>query len=302
MQSDEQPLRDEAAVPPQSFNPTAMSRSEGRPVVRSPEQLRLHRALEEFGWSGVIGEPNEAVLLTNPSVTEPILITTNGTILAGFERWRLALLEDKREIECIEYPLGEDEALAFILTHHRPRRGWNAFVRIRLALALEPNLQQKALDNMHAGGKYKGLTNLSKADRLDVRQEIAEIAGTGTGNVDKVRVILLRGHPSIIAALQNDVLKIHRAWKWCKLSKLEQIAEFARYEEERIERKILREFSHRYFNVLLNPSQVIRVLEQAEVRQPGTIAIRTSRSKRTVVILGQDLLAAARSPELNFHA
>ena len=78
MQSDEQPLRDEAAVPPQSFNPTAMSRSEGRPVVRSPEQLRLHRALEELGWTGVIDEFNDAARLTNPSETEPILITTTG--------------------------------------------------------------------------------------------------------------------------------------------------------------------------------------------------------------------------------
>ena len=73
-----------SAVPPQSFNPTAMSRLEGRPVVRSPEQLRLHRALDELDWVGVIGELNEAARLTNSSVTEPILITTNGTILAGF--------------------------------------------------------------------------------------------------------------------------------------------------------------------------------------------------------------------------
>jgi len=38
-----------SAVPPQSFNPTAMSRLDWRPVVRSPEQLRLHRALDELG-------------------------------------------------------------------------------------------------------------------------------------------------------------------------------------------------------------------------------------------------------------
>ena len=40
-----------SAVAPQSFNPTAMSRLEGRPVVRFPKQLRLHRALEELGGS-----------------------------------------------------------------------------------------------------------------------------------------------------------------------------------------------------------------------------------------------------------
>lgn len=274
----------------------------GRPVVRSLEQLRMHHALDELGLIGVVDEINEAARLKDQPVLEPILITRNGTILAGFGRWRLALFEGRREIDCIEYPLSEDESLPFILIHHRPRHGWNAFVRIRLALTLEPYLQQKALENMRAGGKYKGSTNLSKADHIDVRQEIAKIAGTGTGNVGKVRAILLRGHPNIIAALQSDVLKIHRAWKWCKLSKLEQKAEFARYEEERIERKILREFSHRHVNVSLNPGQVIRALEDVEARQPGAIAIRTSRSKRTVVILGQDLLETALSLELNFHA
>src|SRR5664279_4600357 len=84
-----------------------MSRLEGRPVVRFPEQLRLHRALEEIGWTGVIDEFNDAARLTNPSVTEPILITTNGTILAGFGRWRLAVFERKHEIHCIEYLLSD---------------------------------------------------------------------------------------------------------------------------------------------------------------------------------------------------
>jgi hypothetical protein len=166
-----------SAVAQQSFNPTAMSRLEGHPVVRFPEQLRRHRALEGLGWTGAIDEFNNAARLTNPSVTEPILITANGTILAGFGRWRLALFEGKRELNCIEYPLSDDESLQFILTYHQSRGGWNDFVRIRLALELEPSLQQKALDNMRAGGKYKGLANLPKAQPIDVRREIAHIAG-----------------------------------------------------------------------------------------------------------------------------
>jgi hypothetical protein len=126
------------AVPPQSFNPTVMSRVEGRPVVRPPGQLRLHRALEELDWIGVIDEFNDVARLTNPSVSEPILITTNGTILAGFGSWRSAVLDRRQEINCIEYPLSEDQSLQFILIHHQTRRGWNDFVRIRLALTLEP--------------------------------------------------------------------------------------------------------------------------------------------------------------------
>ena len=134
---------------------------------------------------------------------EPILIATNGTILAGFEHWRLAVFEARHEVYCIEYPLGEDESLRFILTHHRPRRGWNAFVRVRVALTLEPHLQRLALDNMHAGGKCKGLATLPEAQHIDVRQEIARAAGVGDRNVSNVRTILKTAHPKLIGACRK---------------------------------------------------------------------------------------------------
>src|ERR1019366_4474274 len=114
------------AFPPQSFNPTTTSWWEGRPVVRSPKQLRLHRTLEGLGWTDAIDEFNDAARLKGQSVPEPILITTNGTVLAGFGRWRVALFELRHEIPCIEYPLSEDESLQFILSHHQTRCGWNA--------------------------------------------------------------------------------------------------------------------------------------------------------------------------------
>jgi len=142
-----------SAVPPRSFNPTAVSRLEWLAVVRSPEQLRLHPALEELGWVSLISELNKAVRQTNPSVTEPILITTNGIILAGIGRWRSAIFDGRHEINCSEYPFTEDQDLHFILTHHQTRREWNDFIRICLALKLEPYFQQRARDNMRAGGR-----------------------------------------------------------------------------------------------------------------------------------------------------
>jgi len=144
MQSDEELLRDEAAVPPQSFNPTVTRGLEGRPVICSPEQLRLHRALEALGWTGVVDEFNAAARLKEQSVPEPILITTNGTILAGIGRWRSAIFNGTHALNCIEYPLSENEALQFIISHHQPQRGWNAFIRIRLALKLDLFPEQSA--------------------------------------------------------------------------------------------------------------------------------------------------------------
>jgi hypothetical protein len=122
--------------------------------------------LEEFGWTGEIEEFNQAARLSPLSVTDPILITTSGTILSGFGRWQSAVFNGLFEINCIEYPFNEDESLQFILTHHQTRSGWNDFVRICLALALETTLQQNAIENMRAGGKLKGLANCQKLTAL----------------------------------------------------------------------------------------------------------------------------------------
>jgi len=281
-----------SAVPPQTVKPTAMSPLEGRPVVRSPEQLRLHRELEKLGWTNVIDELNDAARLKNQSIPEPILITTNGTILAGFGRWRLAVFEERCEIPCIEYPLSEEEALGFILTHHQPWRGWNAFVRICVALTLEPYFQQRALDNMRVGGKYKGWANLPDLQRIEVRQEVANAATVGARNVTSVKVLLKLAHPRLIEALRDGTLTINRAIQFCKLSRAEQLEQFSRYSEERATNKVIRRFVARPKEEETGPHAVtvLNALQQQEVRQPGSVVVRVGRHQRTVILVGRDLL------------
>jgi hypothetical protein len=261
----------------------------------------MHHALEELGGVAMISDLNEAARLVNQALIEPILITTNGTILAGFGHWRLALSEGRPQIDCIEHPLSQEDSLQFILNHHKTRGGWNAFVRIRLALSLEPDLQQRALENMRTGGSCKGSTNLSKADRVEVRREIANAAGTGTGNVDKVKAILLSAHPNIVAALQNGSVRIHRAWKWCKFPKSKQKEKFANYEEGQTRRKILREFGSEQSRLSFDLRQVLEVLQSFEHRHPGKIVVRDSSRRETVVILGQDLIEEIKTVEGSNH-
>jgi hypothetical protein len=281
-----------SAVPPQPFNPTVMSRSEGRPVVRSPEQLRLHHALEEIGWTGVIDEFNDAARLKKQSVPEPILITTNGTILAGIGRWRSAVFEGRHEINCIEYPLSEDESLQFILAYHQTRCGWNKFVRICLALTLKPSLQQRALENMRAGGKYKGWANLPEAQHIEVRQKIASVAAVCPRYVSNVETILKLAHPRLIEALRNRTLKIGHAIQFCKLPRAEQLEQFIRYSEERATNRVIRRsIAHpKEKKDSLDVVAALDALQRQEERQPGSIAVLVGRHKRTVVLVGQDLL------------
>ena len=142
-----------------------MGHLEGHPVTCSPQQLRLHPALAELEWIDLISELNEAARLKNQTLPDPILITPNGTMLSGFGHWRMAVLEGRSEVNCIEYPLDEESAIEFMLARHRAPSGWNPFIRIEIALKLEPAFQEKALANMRLGGKYKGVGSFAKGLR-----------------------------------------------------------------------------------------------------------------------------------------
>jgi hypothetical protein len=116
-------------------------------VVRSPEQLSLHPALGNLGWTCQVDELNAVSRGKGLSVAEPILTAGGGVILSGFGLWRFAILKGRREIDCIEYPLDEHQSLQFIVTLHRPHRFFNAFIRISLALTMEPYSRRKALES-----------------------------------------------------------------------------------------------------------------------------------------------------------
>ena len=282
------------------FELITSAQPKARPVVRCPEQLQLHKALVEVGWNGVMDELTDAIRAKDAPV-EPVLITTSGIILAGFGTWRLAVFECKHEIQCIEYSLNEEESLQFILTYHQSRRGWNAFVRICLALTQLPLLRQRALDNMRTGGKYKGWANLPKVQRIEVRQEIARAAGVGARNVSNVEKILEVAHPRLWDALREGTLTINRAIELCKLPRNEQLEQFIGYSTERATNKVIR-CSIKRSEVKQDQDKpdaaaVLAALRRLEARRPGSVAVRFGRHKRTVLLVGQDLLAGPISQQ-----
>jgi hypothetical protein len=260
--------------------------------VRSPEQLRLHRALEEIEWAGDL-QLDAAAQRASHSLLEPILITTAGTILAGFGRWQLAVIEGELEIPCIDCALNEDEALPFILAHHQLQRGWYDFVRIRLALKLKSAFQRRALDNMRAGGRHKGLANLPDPQRIDVRQEIANIAAVCPRNVSNVETILETAHPRLIEALQSGTLRINRAMQFCRLPRAKQLEEFVRFSEERAINKVIRRAipQPKVKNAGFDIAAVLDALQRQEAGQAGSVAVRLGRLKQTLIVVGQDVVA-----------
>jgi len=218
------------------------------------------------------------------------LVTTRGILIAGFADWHLAACAGQAEIDCTEFPLDNDEALQLVLSLHRPRAGWNAFTRTELALQQEPYFKSKALANQVAGGKEKASANLPKAEHVDVRQEIANLAGVCARNVDKVKIILRKAHPQVIDALHNRLLKINRALHLCRLSRTEQIEELARFFGERSNSKTTRQFVGKLRIERLNAEVgvLLTALQRLEATKPGSVEVRAGTREKTVILMGKD--------------
>ena len=68
-------------------------------------------------------------------------------------------------LACIKYEMSEAEALRYLLQKHHRSNRLNDFIRICLALELEPFLKEKARAKQQAGGRNKGSPNLTE-DRI----------------------------------------------------------------------------------------------------------------------------------------
>ena len=147
---------------------------------------------------------------------------------------------------------------------------------------------------MRDGGRYKGSANLPEAQHIDVRQEIALVARVCPRYVSDVKSILEVAHARLIEALRDNTLTINLAIQFCKLPRAEQLEQFIRYSEERATNKVIRRsipHQAKEKKACLDVAAVLDALQRQEARQPGSVAVRVGRHKRTVVLIGQDLFA-----------
>jgi hypothetical protein len=259
----------------------------GHQALRSPGALRLHPAFNELNlvdWlihSESQGKPQ--------AVHEPILITNQGTLLAGFAEWHAAVCAGQGEIVCTEFALNADEALQLILTLHRPRAAWNDFTRTELALEQEPYFQSKALANQIAGGKYKGLANLPKAQQIDVREKIAGLAEVSPRTVGNAKIILKKAHPSLVEALHNGTITINGALEVCKFERTQQVEELARFLANKSNSKTNRVYIDKLHVEQLSAdlNLFFAKLQHFEAANPGSVEVRSGTGKKTVIIVGK---------------
>jgi hypothetical protein len=176
-------------------------------------------------------------------------------------------MQGRTTIECLEFDLSEDEALRRLLLCHRPSPGFEPFTRIAMARDLAISLRQKALQHQQAGGKNKGSSKLTEAERLEVRKKIALVAGVSVGTLSHALEVLRMGDTEILRALYNDEIKIDRAWRWSKESCLRQRDNLKLYRRRRGMERIAQKLVARQLKKLKSQPRLARRWKNATLSE-----------------------------------
>ena len=201
-------------------------------IVRSLDELCAHPSYIRHKLSVSALQLSALTELGSLAFQQPIVISRNGTVVDGYARWELARRLGKATILCLAYDLTDDEALHWLIQSHRPLRGLNAFCRTLLAQDLAPSLRPAARANQRIGGQSKGSSNLTEAQKVNVRSKTATIAGVCSGNVAKVEEVS-KSAPTIQEALRLGEITVHKAWQWRRLSHQQQIEKFEEYRSQK---------------------------------------------------------------------
>ena len=225
---------------------------------------------------------------------EPLMITQDGTILVGYARVEVARQHGLLSLPCLEFEFSEAEALQWLLQKHRPLTGMNAFSRILLALDLETWFREKARSNQQAGGRNKGSSKLTEAEKVDVTAKIAEVADVSVGNISKVRQLLRNAVPELLQALRRDEISIHRAWLLSNEPPANQREELALAQCKGNIKKDMRTLASRHgpkrLHIPPNRCNLIRKLFALESSKPGSFDVFASRAQGRAVVLTRELL------------
>jgi hypothetical protein len=144
---------------------------------------------------------------------------------------------------------------------------------------------------MQAGGRFKGSARLPKAEHIDVREKIGNLAGASAHYVSDVKAILRTAHSKLIEALKHGTLSIPGAMRLIEHPKTEQVERFTQEIEEKNLDKVIRKYV-RKTDGSEAPSDVIGLLEdllKREREKHGCVKLRRLRCLGAELLVLQDL-------------
>jgi hypothetical protein len=261
-------------------------------VTRDPQELRPHPSYARHGLTVPADALSALRQRRELAFVEPLMTTRDGIIIDGYARWQLAKESRRPFLNCIEYELSEAEALELLLQKHRRSTGLNDYSRIILALDLEPELTEKAHSNRQFGGQHKGWSNLTKAEQVHVRSEIANAAGVSTGNVTKVKQLYAACVNELKEALSNDEISIHWAWKLRNNNLEDQVDALARLRFERGLKTEIRQLASRRRRRIATPqnaNDLISRLSDLEAERLEAVSVIVLKGHEPTIFITEGL-------------
>src|SRR5260221_3164341 len=216
-----------------SHNPPTVTHTRYQLVPWPVGDLRPHPSYARLDIKVHASRLNALLEMGEDAFLFPLIVTSDGIVIDGYARLEVARLQGRTTVECIEFNISEEEALRRLLLCHRPSSGLSPFSRIAMARGLAKSFKEKALQHQQAGGKSKGSSKLTEAQKVDVRKEIAVAAGVSVGTLSHALEVLKTGDPEILRALCNGEIKIDRAWRWSKESRICQCENLKLYRRHR---------------------------------------------------------------------
>jgi hypothetical protein len=206
-----------------------------RPKVVSwrVDDLRPHPTYACLGIEVLASRLNVLLEMGEDAFLFPLMVTSHGIVIDGYARLEVARLQGRTTVECIEYDISEEAALRRLLLCHWPTPGLAPFSRIVMARGLAQSFKEKALQHQQAGGKDKGSSKLTEAEKVDVRKKVAAAAGVSVGTLSHALEVFKTGDPEILRALCHGEIKIDRAWRWSKESHNRQRENLTTYRRHR---------------------------------------------------------------------
>ena len=186
---------------------------------RSVSYLQPHPGLLRLGIVPAAQSLSALADAGDAAFAHPLTVTHDGYIIDGYARWELAKAQRREQVQCVVRTISEGQSLIQLLQRQHRSARLNDFNRIRLALGLEEELKAQARLRQQTAGRPKPSSEMTKPQPLDVRTEIARVAGVSAGNVTHTKFLLEAAGPEVISALAEGRIRIGRARKWLKSSK-----------------------------------------------------------------------------------
>lgn len=293
------------ASPPQGGDADCrVPKGSGQLVTRRVDELRAHPSYLRHGLSVTATQLSALSVKGELAFRDPIVITQERIVIDGYARWLLARQKHREVMQCIQFDLTEEESLELLLQRHRRLAGLNSFLRILLALDLEPYYQERARANQKAGGQKKGWSTLTRAQKVVVRSLVAAAAGTSTGSVTKVKQ-LAGIPPELKTALMRGEISIHRAWLWRSLPPAEQVKALWLHQSKKGVGKVIREalsqHKARNTSVSLSAVDLAKFLSQLSSVAREAVSVIPVKVPGRTVFLSEELMEVLKlkQQELN---